>query len=309
MKITSAKACIPIALGLLSISSTGHTASEKAFENANSNAKFLRCGTEHPSAKEAELREQHFRTLRNGKGKPGGGGDGGGGDYQPRPIGSVTIDVYMHVITDSNNNGALSANEINAQMDVLNDAYSNTPFKFNLVSTNYVANDAWYTVAFGSAEEAEMKAALRQGDASDLNFYAANVGDGLLGWATFPSSYASNPVNDGVIVLNSSFPGGSAAPYNEGDTGTHEVGHWLGLYHTFQGGCNGDGDFVADTPAEKSPAYGCPVGRDSCPRGKNAEGLDPIFNFMDYTDDSCMNEFTQGQTLRADELSFTFRNL
>ncbi|MGS2719610.1 zinc metalloprotease [Paraglaciecola aestuariivivens] len=303
MKLTLKKMYLPLAIALASVPVASNAANEHAYENANPNAKFLRCGTEHPSARQAELREQHFKNMR---GKPG---SGGGSSYEPRANGSVTIDVYMHVITDTNNNGALTAGEINAQMAVLNDAYSNTPFRFNLVSTNYVANNAWYTVGYGSAEEAEMKAALRQGDASDLNFYAANVGDGLLGWATFPSSYASNPMDDGVIVLNSSFPGGSAAPYNEGDTGTHEVGHWLGLYHTFQGGCKGDGDFVADTPAEKSAAYGCPVGRDSCAKGKGSEGVDPIFNFMDYTDDSCMNEFTPGQSNRADELSFTFRNL
>ncbi|WDE00317.1 zinc metalloprotease [Thalassomonas actiniarum] len=300
MKFTANKTALILAFSALTLPTTGYSQNSNAFEHGNANASFLRCGTKTPSATEASMKERHFNEL---KGKPGGN------TFEPRPAGSVQVDVYMHVITDTNNNGMLSSGDINAQIAVLNNAYKNTPFTFNLVSTDVTANNSWYTAGYGSSAESQMKAALRQGDSTDLNFYTNNMGGGLLGWATFPSDYASNPVNDGVVVLFETLPGGNAAPYDEGDTGTHEVGHWLGLYHTFQGGCGGSGDYVADTPAEKSPAYGCPSGRDSCTKGKNAAGDDPINNFMDYTDDSCMYEFTQGQSDRADELSFTFRNL
>jgi len=237
--------------------------------------------------------------------KPGGGGGGGGTGTVLPPNGSITVNVYFHVITDGAGNGILSSGEINAQMNVLNSAFANTPYTFKLVSATTTANANWYTGCYGSAGNT-MKSALRQGGAADLNIYTCSPSGGILGYATFPSSYTSSPSIDGVVLLDESLPGGSAAPYNEGDTGTHEVGHWLGLYHTFQGGCSGSGDYVSDTPAERSAAYGCPTGRDSCSR--NA-GLDPITNFMDYTDDNCMYEFSTGQSQRAYDQSKLYRSL
>ena len=239
-----------------------------------------------------------------------------------RRSGSVTIGVFFHVINTGKGieNGDVPMKMLRDQVDVLNAAYAggdptagntaaNTPFRFEIIGVDRTTNAAWFNSAIGSEEEREMKEALHVGGADTLNFYVNNAGGVYLGWATFPFWYAADPLQDGVVVLYSSLPGGNCCGsrvYNLGDTGTHEVGHWLGLFHTFQGGCAAIyNDFVADTPAERSPAFGCPAGRDTCP----GPGIDPIENFMDYTEDSCMYQFTLGQSSRMEALSLQYRGL
>ncbi|MDB4970342.1 MAG: metalloprotease [Myxococcales bacterium] len=221
------------------------------------------------------------------------------------------IPVHFHVIT-SGSQGNVTDAQLDAQIKVLNDSYAGrtggaaTGFSFSKASTDRTNNASWYTVTPGTTAETQMKNALRIGGAGDLNLYLANIGQGLLGWATFPQDYKTKPKMDGVVILTDSIPGGSAAPYNLGDTATHEVGHWVGLYHTFQGGCSAKNDQVSDTPAEKSATFGCPKAQDSC-TGSKYPGLDPVQNFMDYTDDACMYAFSAGQATRSASMVSSYR--
>jgi hypothetical protein len=229
-------------------------------------------------------------------------------------IQDVQIPVYFHVIRDNNGKGDVSDEALDAQLKVLNAGYgggtggAKTAFQFVKAGVDRTNNSKWFTVTPDSAAERAMKTTLRKGGADTLNFYLANIGDGLLGWATFPQDYQSDPKMDGVIVLNASVPGGAAEPFNEGDTGTHEVGHWVGLFHTFQNGCTAPGDLVKDTPRVAEPNFGCPKAIDSCPSG-DAEPAraDLTNNFMDYVDDPCMDGFTPGQADRAARYWKNFR--
>lgn len=205
----------------------------------------------------------------------------------------VNIPIYWHTIT-RNGQGNLSTEVIRQSITILNEAFSPN-FSFTLVESDVSTNNQYWDITPDSSGQTSMKRNLRKGDCEALNIYSTDLGGGLLGWATFPNSCQRFKQDDGVVILYSSNPGGPSAPYNEGDTLTHEVGHWLGLYHTFQGGCFGSGDGVDDTPAVAQPNYQC-VTTDSCP--DDGLGNDLINNFMDYVPDSCMTSFTAGQFTR-----------
>ena len=232
----------------------------------------------------------------------------------------ILIRTHIHVIARSDGTGGVSRARLRAQMRVINDGYAGrtagaaaaSPFRFRIASVDVTRNDAWYDwnlTAEGEedAEAVAAKRALHRGGKADLNVYVAGLGGGLLGYATFPQG---TPVAlDGLVVLNDSLPGGSAAPYNEGDTATHEIGHWLGLFHTFENGCAAPGDHVEDTPYQDDGenVFYCgdnPVfGDDTCYR----PGKDPVHNFMSYGDDACLDRFTPGQNKRQMQTWMAFR--
>ncbi len=221
----------------------------------------------------------------------------------------TTVAVYWHVITNGKS-GKLSSTAINTQISVLNAAYKTAGFSFKLARTDTTTNADWFNTtgptgsgSDGDAADAKaMKTTLHVGGRSVLNVYTVAFSDGTLGYSSFP--FAGSPALDGDVIDYRSLPGGSFTGYNLGDTATHEIGHWFGLYHTFQGGCSATrGDYVSDTPAEAYPAWDC-TAKDSCP---SLPGTDPIKNFMDYAPDACMNTFTPGQRTRMQNQWLTYR--
>jgi hypothetical protein len=225
----------------------------------------------------------------------------------------VKVDVFWHVITRNDGSGGVTGPRIKRQLRVLNQGYAgetagsaaSTRFSFRTKRIVRTANTDWYKwsdPAVDPSDNRAAKRALHRGNKADLNVYIAKLGDGLLGYATFPGGPL---VTDGVVLLNASLPGGTAAPYNQGDTLTHEVGHWLGLFHTFQGGCSKPGDYVSDTPQQRfgGNIYKCDTGLNTCA----APGKDPVRNFMNYVADACMNKFTPGQATRASQMWNAYR--
>ncbi|HLR85070.1 MAG TPA: zinc metalloprotease [Nocardioidaceae bacterium] len=226
----------------------------------------------------------------------------------------VNIPVHVHAIQKTKKLVKAPPKRIVRQIRIMNRAYRGgqskaavkTRFRFRLKSVDRPVNKNWYHAAYGERAAKRMKRKLHKGGRRALNLYMSAPrmsGGTLLGWATFPADQKRNPLLDGVVINYGSMVNGWLSGYNKSDTGVHESGHWLGLYHTFQGGCSKLNDRVGDTPRERTPNYVCPKHRNTC----KAPGKDPIHNFMDYSYDNCMNQFTFGQSRRMNRQWAAFR--
>jgi hypothetical protein len=228
---------------------------------------------------------------------------------------TFTIPVVFHIIKKTDGTGEISDAMIQTQIDILNEdfgALANTPgaggtpgrIRFVLATKNAngqpttginrVTNNSYFD------DNGGMQMALHWDTTRYLNIYTSSAG-GALGYATLASESAGQD-DDGVVLLHSTV--GRNPPmggeYNMGRTGTHEVGHFLGLLHTFDGGCGTatapytSGDLIADTVAHATEDYECTAGATTCAGG----GQKPIDNYMNYTPDACMTKFTVEQVNR-----------
>ncbi|MBF4461808.1 MULTISPECIES: zinc metalloprotease [unclassified Rathayibacter] len=230
------------------------------------------------------------------------------------PGGVITINTYVHVLQNDDGSGGISLDQIKQQMTVLNAAYSGkasatdakTAFTFRLINADFTNKSAWSSFWAYDDTDKELSTALHKGGLRDLNIFVGHLKGDVLGVANMPWDAGWYGKQDGVRVTTDSMPGGAFGGYNLGDSVVHEVGHWLGLSHTFENGCGGDGDGVADTPAQDSGdnIFSCDENLDTCP----AAGLDPVHNFMSYGTDYCMDRFSPGQAKRIGLMYYLYRS-
>lgn len=250
------------------------------------------------------------------------------GGAQDRTV--VTIPVVVHVVY-FNSTQNISDAQIMSQIDVLNADFrrtnadaSNTPAVWQGIAADCEVNFCMAqqdpngnatngirrvaTTVNGFTTNDAVKFTAQGGDNiwdrnKYLNLWVCNLSGGLLGYAQFPGG----PANTDGVVCDYAYFGttGATPPFDKGRTATHEVGHWLNCFHIWGDdgtSCNGT-DQVADTPNQADENYGCPAfPAISCSNGPNG---DMFMNYMDYTDDACMNLFTAGQKARMQALFAT----
>jgi hypothetical protein len=253
-------------------------------------ARIYRCGTPPPTPSEKIQANRVTNALRAAR---------------VNFRGKTVVPVRFHVVHQGQR-GYLPDRQLKAQVAMLNGVYTPAGIEFRIEDIGLHENDFWFTGEPGTDAEIEMKTELGKDTARCLNLYTCEPGGGLLGYATFPWWYHDSPQLDGVVIHHASLPQSRENwPYNLGMTAVHEIGHWCGLYHTFQGGCDAPGDDVEDTAYELNPATGCPMDQlSSCP---SETRFNPVENYMDYSDDACMKQFSPMQYNRIKDMVGYYR--
>ncbi|KAL0934665.1 metalloprotease [Colletotrichum truncatum] len=217
---------------------------------------------------------------------------------------NFTVDVNFHIASTEDESDLITDEIVDAQWKVLHEAFAKYDINLvlnstertvdNLTGSAFLINEGpekgW--VYHEEEYNAYLKASRKGGyDALNLYFFSS-YSPGATGYCQWPTPLAETDeetfYKDSCQLSAMTMPGftveqGGFEDWNLGHLAIHETGHWFGLNHTFAGGCSETGDFVSDTPAQRTQIYGCPVGSDSCPE---LPGLDPIHNYMGYTDDS-----------------------
>ncbi|KAL7949974.1 hypothetical protein V8C42DRAFT_309119 [Trichoderma barbatum] len=222
--------------------------------------------------------------------------------------GAFTVPVYFNVLFDkATGEGGYPDSVIYQQIDVLNQHLDPIDLQFHLHSAQRIPVEGNYLHSWENpAVKQDLATQFGVLDPQVLNIFTLGSTPRNESYkSSFPQNYESDPRGDVILIDFGHLPGGQYREYNTGKVLVKAVGHWLGLYSTYEGGCSGNGDYVDDTPAEASPAQGCPRGRDTCP----GAGMDPIDNLMDSTTDACRVRFTNGQYSRIRQQLYTYRNI
>lgn len=240
------------------------------------------------------------------------------------------IPVVVHVIHNSGSENISDA-QIQSQIDALNEDFGklagtrgdgngvDTEIRFKLSKltpdgrcTNGIVRIKSTLTNHKTVDRNKLKELSFWDNNRYLNIYVVKSidnGSGTIGYSSFPNGPDES---DGIVVLHNAFGrmGTAVSPNNLGRTMSHEIGHWFGLYHTFQDGCGTDtcstGDLICDTPPTANPNFGCPMGRNSC---SNDALPDQVANYMDYSDDGCKSMFSAGQKDRMHATLETLRDV
>ncbi len=230
-----------------------------------------------------------------------------------------TIPVVVHVIHLGGSENISDA-QIQSQIDVLNEDFRkmagtngdgggvDTEIEFCLAKktpdgkcTNGIVRINSLLSNHLTYQRSQLKELSYWDNTRYLNMYVVktiNGTSGILGYSSFPGG---PPDEDGIVVRHNYFGRIGTASTSLGRTTTHEIGHWFGLYHTFNNGCGTDvcldGDYVCDTPPVSAPNYGCPSSVNSC-SNDSPDIPDQVDNYLDYSNDNCKSMFTTGQKIR-----------